>query len=240
MSELRQRGSTTAGVTMNTDEAEDDKKYENLLNQGAGLSAKLMIDSSPQQHGVVLKLHVPMLFRLLPAALQRWVMTVSCLKFLAPSWKQRYLILCGSYIYKFKTNQSKVPKGSPFLLDNLDIRQEPGGDHLPELGYLPPGYDAVFSVSTLRRTHYYAVIDRHEAATWTRSLREAKQESITRRLGHAKHVPYPKVWEYFDNLGENLIKSKERIQERMERDRMKELEMSNFVEGAPGARSYYT
>jgi hypothetical protein len=235
MSELRQRSSATTVTTMSSNDETD----EFMLRSGAGLSAKSMMDASPQQHGVVLKLHAPILFSILPDFLKKLILSFSFLSFLAPAWKQRYLILCGSYLYKFNNQSSPVPKGSPFQLKSLDVdittRQE-----FPELAQLPPGYSSVFCISTLRRKHYYAVADNDEALTWVRSLQEARQEAITRNMGHANHVPYPKSWDYFDSLAKNLIKSKERIKEKMEGSRMKELEMTNFTEGSPMGRGYHS
>jgi len=108
---------------------------------------------------------------------------------------------------------------------------------MPEAGSLPPGFSAVFSVSTLRRKHYYAVADKEEAMIWIRSLREAKQEQITRSMGHAKNMPYP--FEYFDNLASSLVKSKDRIRHRMEEANLREMEMSSFGEGGPLPRGYH-
>jgi hypothetical protein len=217
----------------------NDETDEFMLRSGAGLSAKAMMDASPQQHGVVLKLHSPILFSILPDFVKKLILSFSCLSFLAPAWKQRYLILCGSYIFKFNNKSSPVPKGSPFQVKNLDV-DIATGQEFPELAKLPPGYSSVFCISTLRRKHYYAVADKDEALTWVRSLQETRQESITRNMGHANHVPYPKSWDYFDSLAKNLVKSKERIKEKMEGSRMRELEMTNFTEANPMSRGYHS
>merc|ERR1712232_244376 len=95
------------------------------------------------------------------------------------------------------------------------------------LSSLPPQYQSVFSVSTLRRTHYYAVANDEEAQTWVRSLNQARQESVTRSMGHSQ-VPYPKSWELFDSLGKNLVRSKERIKAKLADHNLRELEMTGF------------
>merc|ERR1712150_80855 len=202
---------------------------------GAGLAAKALIDSSPQQHGVVLKLHVPLFYNIVPACLQKLFLSF---QFLAPSWKQRYMILCGAFLYKFKDQSSAVPKGAPFEIETSKA-EIVDKDETPYLASIPPGFDAIFSVSTLRRKHYYAVRDREEAMLWIRSFDQSKQETITRNMGHASHVPYPKTWKYFDSLGKSLVKSKDRIKERLEDSRLREMEMSNFTEGGPLPRGYY-
>ena len=213
-----------------------------LPQQGSGLSAKSMIDSSPQQHGVVLKLHVPLLYSILPEFIQRIILSVSFLSFLGPTWKQRYLILCGSFLYKFKNQTSEIPKGSPFELNTIGanaVSSHAGASFPAELGNLPPGFLAVFTVSTLRRQHYYAVADEEEAQIWIRSINDARHETITRNMGHAGGLPYPNTWRYFDTLGRGLLKSKERIREKLEHHNMRELEMSGFVEAGPVMRGYH-
>ncbi len=208
-----------------------------IRHAGAGLTAKSMIDSSPQQHGVVLKLHVPILYSILPEFLQKIILSLSFLSFLGPTWEQRYLILCGSFLYKFKDQTSEVPKGSPFAVETINV--ETISEGIPEFGNLPVGFTSIFLVSTLRRQHYYAVADIDEARVWIRSIREARQETITRNMGHSAAMPYSKAWNYFDGLGRSLIKSKERIREKMDEYNMREMEMSTFAEAGPMPRGYH-
>jgi hypothetical protein len=236
MTELRQRSSGASRDSSNNNMPNETDSF--VREAGAGLSAKSMIATSPQQHGVVLKLHVPVLYTILPEFLQRIILSWSFLSFMAPAWKQRYLILCGSFLYKFKDQATNVPKGAPFEVDNLNV-DKLGNASFPELGVLPPGFTAVFSVSTLRRKHYYAVADNDEGMLWVRSLQEAKQETITRNMGHSSSMPYPKSWSYFDSLGRNLVKSKERIRDRLDESRLREMEMTDFSEAGPLPRGYH-
>lgn len=234
MSELRQRSPVPAAADPSSDSTENDAF---MRQPGAGLSAASLIDSAPQQHGVVLKLHIPILYTILPEFLQRFILSWSFLSFLAPSWKQRHLILCGSYLYKFKDRSSAIPKGAPFEIDSLQVDLVRTGD-IPEIGILPPGYASIFKVSTLRREHHYAVADTEEAMLWVRSVNEARQECITRKMGHASNFPYPKSWTYFDSLGGSLVKSKDRIRQRIEETRLREMEMTDFSDGGPIPRTY--
>lgn len=221
------------------DSNNNNRRYETeAFVPGAGLSADALIDSNPQHHGVVLKLHIPILYSILPEFLQRIILSWSFLSFWAPQWKQRHLVLCGSYLYKFKDRSSKLPKGCPFEVDGLHIDIVRTGD-IPEIVRLPPGYSAIFAVSTIRRRQYYAVADNDEAMLWTRSVQEAKQATITRNMGHASNMPYPSSWKYFDSLGSSLVKSKARIRERLEESRLKEMEMTDFAEAGPMPRAYH-
>lgn len=205
---------------------------------GTGLVAKRMIDSSPQHHGVVMKLHIPILYSILPEFLQRFILSISFLSFLAPQWKQRHLILCGAYLYKFKDQAAKTPKGAPFDVESLNFKVIGNDSSMPELGYLPPGYTGVFTVSTLRRRHYYAVADAQEASVWARSVKDARQETITRNMGHAGAMPYPQSWSHFDALAKSLVKSKDRIRDRLNEYEMRETEMTMFESG-PLPRGYH-
>jgi len=196
----------------------------------SGLSALTLLDSSPQQHGSVMKLHTPPLYSILPEFLQRWVSSISFLSFLCPSWKHRYLILCGSFLYKFSTATSPDPKGSPFDLESVEAGIA-STDFVDAASQLGSGYRALVTVSTLRKQHVYAVANAEEARVWMQSIDQAKQEAITRRMGHANHVPYPTRWKHLDALGRSLVKSKERIRGRMESSQMREMEMSSFATG---------
>ena len=240
MSELRQRPVSSPMASSKNNNSDDD-----IFIAGRGLAAQSLIDSSPQHHGVVLKLHIPILYSILPEFIQRFILSWSLLSsWIGPSWKQRYLILCGSYLYKFKDRSSTTPKGCPYEIDHTKadiIRHHSVSNDmlLPEIGNLPPGYDAIFSVSTLRREQHYAVADNEEALLWVRSIQEAKQESIKRNMGHANNVPYPQSWKYFDTLGNSLVKQKTRIRQKLEESNLREMEMTDFAEVGPMPRVYH-
>lgn len=236
MVDLRQR--TAATTTSSTMSNKRETETEAFV-PGAGLSANSLIDSDPQHHGVVLKLHIPILYSILPVFLQRIILSWPFLSFLAPQWKQRHLVLCGSYLYKFKDRTSQIPKGRPFELEGIQVDLIREGRDIPEIGSLPPAFSSIFSISTLRRRQYFAVADNEEAMVWIRSIQEAKQATITRNLGHASNLPYPSSWKYFDTLGKSLVKSKDRIRERLEESRLREMEMTDFAEGGPIPRTYH-
>jgi len=265
MSEIRQR-STERSSNNNRRGKENEEQQEEKAEKfdphelGAGLVAKSLIDSSPQHHGVVVKLHVPLLYSILPTFIQQfilnWSFLLAPLSFLfghqfGPSWKERYLILCGSYLYKYKNRSSSVPKGSPFDIETIsrvDVIRTTSNNNsntinsnnnhnniLAEIGDLPVGYTGIFIVSTLRRKHYYAVSNIEETMIWVRSINDARQEAITRNMGHATNVPYPATWKYFDTLGKSLLKSKTRIKNRVEQyqsQQSSQMEMTEFM-GSP-------
>jgi len=96
------------------------------------------------------------------------------------------------------------------------------------LDLLPDGCDTVFEVSSLSKTQYFAVESREEAMAWVNSIRQMRQDSITRNMGHAKDIPYPKQWESFDASAKRLQQQKERIKNRMSALDKKEQEMQNL------------
>lgn len=211
----------------------------------SGLVANSMINASPSQHGPVYKLHVPLLYSILPAFWQRFICSWRCLSFLAPKWEERYLIQMGNFLYKFTNPQAKSPKGTPLSIEAISVQlisstspvvAEGGAEFAME--HLPGGCESVFMVSTLRKRHCYAVSTREDALTWTNSLHQGRQEAITRSMGHS-NTPYPKSWQYFDGLGKSYVKSKDRIHDRLEESNAREMEMTNIGDGGPLPRGYF-
>lgn len=230
MQELRRRTGTTSGKAV----AEENESLSSKYYLGKGLSATSMLNASPSQTGPALKLHVPVFYTLLPAFLQRFLSY--CFKFLAPSWKPRYLIQLGSYLYKFSDESSKAPKGSPLPVQEVDVylmedlADVQGIDDYhglsPEDGNTEYTY---FCVATMRKRHYYAVTSKEEAQVWVNTLVQARQEAITRSMGHAKNQPYP--YQYFDDLAQSLVQSKDRIRRKMQDSSMREMELATVGAG---------
>lgn len=214
---------------------------DNVLTtrSGAGLSANAMIAASPSHHGKVYKLQIPLLFSVLPRFLQRLICSWS-LGFLArPTWKERYLIQIGNYVYRFKSPTSSTPKGAPVALEQVDVRLMTSSEDGVEFVQTPPSVGAVVVVSTYRKKQYYGVATREEALTWINSIQDGKQEATRRGMGHTENVPYPKSWTYFDYLGRNLLESKERIQSKIAESEVREMDMTGFGERGALPRGYY-
>jgi hypothetical protein len=186
---------------------------------GKGLSAPSLLKSAPNHAGPALKLHVPLLFTLLPTFLQRFVSY--CLPFLAPSWKPRFLVQIGGYLYKFENDSSKTPKGSPIPVDAVDVHIFNDLSQLKTV--LPANYSTVICISSLRKESYFALPTKQEAQVWLNTIQQARQENVRRKMGHAAGVPYPH--QYWDTLGESLCKTKDRIRQRVQESEMREMEM---------------
>ena len=219
-----------------------------------GLTVQSLERALPQHTGRVQKLRVPFLYTMLPRFLQRIVLKAWCFTFLRPVWQSRYLIVLGSYLYKFKCDDGRnsldqQPNGAPVRLDHMNV-------YLVTTNSGHDDYDAliaqnvlnkntrdkgscVFCIVTFRKKYYYACANHEEALLWVNTLRESCQESVTRTMGHAVKDSFPSNWRYFDALGEDLVNRKDRIRTRLQQSNLRELEMSNFSEGGPLPRGYF-
>ena len=209
------------------------------------LSATALLGASPIHAGVAMKLHVPVFYSLLPSSIQ-WLLSMRlCPTSWSPQWKQRYLIALGGYLYRFKNENSSTPKGAPITIDVSEARIISRDDMGTSnefnclLDLLPDGCDSVFELSSLAKTQYFAVESREEALAWVNSLRQMRQDSITRNMGHSKDIPYPRKWVSFDASARRLQEQKERIKNRMNALDKKEQEMQSLGVGA-GNMGYFS
>ena len=196
----------------------------------ANLSAPALLAASPIHAGMAMKMHVPVFYSFLPSSVQ-WVLSVGwCPTSWSPQWKRRYLIALGGYLYRFKDEYGSTPKGAPITIDVTEARIISRGDNEFNslLDLLPDSCDTVFEVSSLAKTQYFAVESREEALAWVNSIRQMRQDSITRNMGHSKDIPYPKQWESFDASAKRLQEQKERIKHRMSALDEKEQEMQTM------------
>jgi len=229
------------------DEDDTDDCAEEVWGSASGLKAYEMIyKGSPTQHQAVLKLHVPFVYQVLPRSLQKWVFSSDCLskqKWLVPKWRIRYMVLLGNYLYRFKSDNSTSPKGSPILVQHTKARvvnindgddaedQDAGVRHALE--GMPVGSQGVFAVHVQGsgKTQYYGVTTVEDARAWVNSLRQSKQESIVQSLGHSK-LPPNKQWEYYNSLGDRFLERKARIKSRLEAYNSRDFEMTALAAGS--------
>uniref|UniRef100_A0A7S1GLU0 PH domain-containing protein n=1 Tax=Cyclophora tenuis TaxID=216820 RepID=A0A7S1GLU0_CYCTE len=184
----------------------------------SGLRASSMLDASPTLHGEAMKLHLPVLYAICPDFLQGLIQSIWCFSSMRPQWKKRYLILVGGFLYKFASNTSTQPKGSPVAVNAVDVHVVEIMEDDEELRgvTMPSGYEGIVCVSSLRKKQYYALASREDADLWVTSLRERRHETIRRSMGHAANMPYPNAWAHFDSLASSLVKRKERIRKRLQ------------------------
>lgn len=256
-SELRRRANAVAaaqGMTsMTTDSTIPPLDYDE-----SNLSARALLSASPVHTSVVYKMNIPIIYSLLPYTV-RWILHRCFPRSWSPRWKCRRLIALGSYIYKFDefndnddSDGGKLPpKGLPIPVSTADVRivsnrgsGDDDDDNAPEsigellFSTLPEGCHAIFEVSSGGKTQYFAVKTLEEANTWVSTLRQMKQDTITRSMGHSTNVPYPVRWESFDTSAHRLIEKKSRIKSKMESLDRREQEMQTM--GGAGVTSGIT
>lgn len=213
------------------------------------LSARNLLAASPIHSSTVMKIHVPAVYSFLPATIQ-WILMRFCPKSWTPRWKRRYLIAAGEYIYRYKDENDPSPKGTPIPVIMADVRvlsnDNVNDDDVPlfhiVLEMLPVGYEAVFEISSIGKTQYFAVESREEASMWVNTLRQMRQDAISRSMGHTHGNPYPAKWKAFDVSAKRLMDKKTRIKNKLEEMNRKEKEMQSLGGGGiVGANmGYYT
>lgn len=201
-----------------------------MTSTPTSLTVESMMQSFPQHTGNVSKFHSPMLYEFLPRFLQAIVLKWRCLACLRPSWKPRFLVLLGSFLYKFSNNNNGNSrlKGTPIGIETLTIRRVP---------YDQFDSHCVFMVGDVRKETYFQCPTAHEADEWVRSLGQAQHECIKRSMGHVDKDSYPASWERMDRLGRSLCDSKTRIRKRLDEKVLRETEMSNL--GGPVPQGYF-
>lgn len=233
--ELRRRPN---GIPTAESKSDRDESY-----QGKGLSATSMLQASPSQTGPAMKLHVPILYSILPGFLRSLIR--HCFKGLAPSWKSRFLIQVGNFLYKFVDESSRAPKGSPLPVEEMDVylledlySNVDGIDQHDSLAL--DNFEGFFCIATLRKRQYFAVQTTDDARVWVNTLRQARQDAITRRMGHARDQPYP--YQYFDSLASSLVSTKDRIRTRIQESHLREMELTAMGTGAGSSmpKGHYT
>lgn len=200
------------------------------------LSASALLSSSPTHSSHALKMHTPAMYNFLPATIQWFLSSRCCPKSWSPQWKERYLIALGEYLYRFKDENGKSPKGAPIPVATVEARlvsHNDNGEYNVIYDLLPPGYEAVFEISSIGKVQYFAVQNREEAVTWINSIRQLRQEAITRTMGHANNIPYPSEWKSFDVSAKRLKDQKMRIKNKLEMMNKKEQEMQTLNNGGP-------
>ncbi len=90
---------------------------------------------------------------------------------------------------------------------------------------LPDGCRAMFEITSSDKTQRFAVHTSEDASAWVNSLRQMRQDAITREMGHSSNVPYPPGWESFDRSASRLVERKCRIRKRLDDMDRREMEM---------------
>mmetsp|Transcript_26399 Transcript_26399/g.40868 ORF Transcript_26399/g.40868 Transcript_26399/m.40868 type:complete len:253 (-) Transcript_26399:13-771(-) len=238
---IRHRGTPTS----NFQQQSDQQMQHMFSSSGNSIPAPSLVNASPSHHGLVYKLHIPLLWTMLPLIFQRALLWLNnrtfCGYFLArfcPSFKARYMIQLGSYLYRFRNESSTSPKGKPIILQSVEaathINIDSDDSSMLQLSNgcvideFPDGCKSLFVVQTFMKTRYFVVPDYEGASAWVNSIRQGRQEAITRSFGHS-HVPYPETWDYFDKRAKGLVQKMTELNDRLDQARTRDLELTSLM-----------
>lgn len=90
-----------------------------------------------------------------------------------PSYKIRFVVVAGGFIYKFKSENAEKPKGIPIPLDCSDI-------------HVCSNDDASFEVYTLRKRYLFRGHSAEDCNEWVSSIKVRKVATIKEQLGHVQ------------------------------------------------------
>lgn len=215
-----------------------DDHLGNINNNSSITLTAALHNGMPQQTGSVYKLHVATVFLFLPRFVQNWILKLLPTLVLGalglrPIWKERELVLLGSFLYRFDAGKDGQLKGTPVDITTVDAcLLQAGNDDSMESNYYDDDDDAtslwlarrllpqhstttLLRISTLRKQSYYAFASHSDATTWLHSIHDAKTEAVQRSMGHvANTAAVPSCWNHWDALGRSAAQRKERIQRR--------------------------
>lgn len=145
----------------------DDEDEEHMDPFEMSLSARqlLTMKPPPQLTGWLQKKHEP------------WCSLCGVCK---PTWKKRFVILKGDYLFRFASPTSKAAKGVPIAIQTSTIKAlthqgSQGGELFPR----------TFQISTITKEYLFAAETTDERDDWVRRLLRAKGMVIKQSLGHA-------------------------------------------------------
>ena len=90
-------------------------------------------------------------------------------------WKSRYVVIAGSYLFKFESETSVSNKGVPIPVSSIQATYVVGdkGEHLIEL-------------KTIRKMYVFKAVDRAECFEWIKSVNERRAQAIREDMGHVR------------------------------------------------------
>lgn len=94
----------------------------------------------------------------------------------SPSWKPRYFILIGNFLFRFREETSSRPKGVPIPIDSATVS-------------LDTEHENCFRVYTVRKNYIIRAKSKNEAISWINAVNERKAQVIKENLGHSHSLP---------------------------------------------------
>lgn len=107
-----------------------------------------------------------------------------------PRWRRRFLVVVGSFVFRFESEHGERPKGVPIPVESITVTVLE---------------DGLFVLSTLRKQYHFRVDSKAEAERWANAIRARKFLAIKENMGHAPVRPEVKN---FNSLGVKLFDEK--------------------------------
>jgi len=107
-----------------------------------------------------------------------------CAGLCRPKWQQRLFVLAGTFLFRFKGENSSAMKGVPIPCESVTL------DVVTDLDGSDFGYE--FKIRTLRKTYTVRSETAEERAEWIRAIRAETKLAVKLRLGHASLNPQHK------------------------------------------------
>eukprot|EP00455_Lapot_gusevi_P052632 TRINITY_DN803_c0_g1_i15.p1 TRINITY_DN803_c0_g1~~TRINITY_DN803_c0_g1_i15.p1 ORF type:complete len:190 (-),score=24.23 TRINITY_DN803_c0_g1_i15:79-648(-) len=141
-----------------------------------------------------------------------------------PTWKRRYCIIKGGYLFKYSSPQGKRPKGSPISITDCEF-EEFQANVRPDANRSAEDGDASFGIhiSSLTREWVFGADSAEIRQQWIAAFQHAKHVSIKQMMGH---VPITSDAKFAHQVGDYLVNQK------MKREAMQNEQYSsggNFV-----------
>lgn len=133
-----------------------------------------------------------------------------------PTWKRRFFILKGVYVFKFESPVGTGPKGAPIPVLGLTATIGP-------IDPKPSEHNHTMMLSTLRKEYVVGAGSNEELVAWIDAFARAKSISIKQQLGHA---PLSASDEYANRSGALL--TQKRLDQETEAMERRPAESTNF------------
>jgi len=151
-----------------------------------------------------------------------WLLKKSVTIFCLPTWKKRYCIIKGGYLFKFASPASSSPKGLPIPMYGSSVSLLDTTVSSKQVLY-------PFQLNTLLKTYDFAANDGGLADSWADAIDKAKQIAIKQAMGH---MPIDNDDMFAKQSGDYLTRKK------LSLDR-EEMERSTGDSSVPGAAKLY-
>lgn len=136
------------------------------------------------------------------------------------TWKRRYFVVKGGYLFRFGKAGAAKPKGTPIPLDGATIGAAPDDE----------GDETCLEVSTVRKSCILRAPSVEERDEWIRLLRVAKRQAIKVSMGHVHLADDERT---AADLGAEMVQAQ--LRREAEETRKQSMEIASLLRSSGGA-----